>query len=200
MKVFQKSTDVLIVKTETILSIVLGAGGLFFLCLAFYSFVVHSGTIQDRIYWGQAGAAVTLLLMAAVLFEQSVFVFDRGQRLLTWKRRTALKKLSGSIDFDSIKSIKVQSMRDSDNYKSVRVVIYALAEEVPLTKSYTGSNAVEETKLAEKLNQWVRDENNSLTDGKWIEDLELDSGDKESMLSITALKRIKDKRRIKDKG
>jgi len=195
MKIIRKSADILIVKTETILSFSLGAGGLFFLCLAVYSFIVHAGTIQDRIYFGQAGAAVTLIVMALFCFEKSVFVFDRRQRRLTWKIRTVFTNLSGTLGFVAIKSIKVQSLRDSENSKSVRVAIIGYAEEVPLTKSYSG-NTEEVRKIAETLDQWVFEKehdfkndgfNNSFADVKELHDFDIDSGDKELLLSITAI-------------
>ncbi len=194
MKIIQKSPDILVIKTETILSTALGVGGLFLTCLAVYSFIVHYGTIQDRIYYGQAGGAITLLVMAIALFEQSVFVFDREKRLLTWKRRSALKKLSGTLSFDMIKSITVQNFKGSDDLQSARVAIISYTEEIPLTKSYTGDTD-EVTKLAEILNKWVLTDSSvtfthgddSLADGSWINDLKIDSGDKESLFSIIAL-------------
>lgn len=157
MKVLHKSPYVLIVKTEAILSTVCGFFGLVLAGLAVHSYLTHAGTIQENIFFGQAAAAITLLLVAVVFFDNTSFVFDRNRRQLIWKWRTVFSRRSGSVSFDAIKSIVIQGITDSDDVRSLRVAVVTDKETLPLSKSYTGSGNGQMVKIAEKLNQWVLD-------------------------------------------
>jgi len=157
MKVLHKSPYVLIVKTEAILSVVCGVFGLVLAGLAVRSYLAYAGTIQDNIFFGQAAAAITLLLIAVVFFDKTSFVFDRNRRQLIWKRRTVFTRRAGSVSFDAIKSIVIQGITDNDDCRGLRVAIVTDKETLLLSKSYTGSGSGQMVKIAEKLNQWVLD-------------------------------------------
>ena len=141
MKVLHKSPCVLIVKTEAILSAVCGFFGLVLAGLAVHSYLTHAGTIQENIFFGQAAAAITLLLAAVIFFEKTSFVFDRNRRQLIWKRRTVFTSRSGSVSFDAIKSIVIQGIADNDDSRSLRVAVVTDKGTLPLSKSYTGSGS-----------------------------------------------------------
>ena len=173
-----------------------------------------------------------LLLIAVAFFEKMEFVFDRSRQLVSWKKRTVFSSRSGSVRFNSIKSIVIQGVTDSDNNRNTRVAIITDKETLPLSKSYTG-NRNQIIKIAQKLNQWVLDKNPdlvlesieaalddgrridaaitlrkayslSMTEAKQIldhperldslppvplpvDELDINSGDKETMLGIAAL-------------
>ena len=156
MKISHKSSDILVVRTETIISIMAGILGLVVAGIAIYYWLTYMGTVQERIYYGQAGAAITLLLIAVVLFDKTTFMFDRGQRRMYWKRRTVFSNKSGSVDFDDIKAIIIQSISDNDNHASLRVAVITNRETLPLGKAYT-SNSTDIIDIASFLNQWVLD-------------------------------------------
>lgn len=181
MKIHQPSQNVLIVTTETILSIV--AGVFCFICTGFavYSFIRYKGTIQDNIFFGQAAAAVVLLLIAVVLFEKSRFVFDRSTHLLTWTKTTVFRKRSGSLGFDAIQSVNVQSLRDTDNVKTTRIVIMTENGELPLSRAYTGQTE-HIAAIAKKMNQWVFEK-----DTEPLPENDIQSGDRTVLLGILAL-------------
>ena len=156
MKIIRKSPGILIVRTETIISLTAGFFGLVLAGIAVYYWLTYIGTVQSRIYYGQAGAAITLLLIATIFFDKTTFTFDRSQHRLNWKRRTVFTRKGGSVAFNEIKSIIVQSITDSDNDISLRVAIVTNRETLPLSKSYTG-NSTNMINIAMLLNQWVLD-------------------------------------------
>jgi len=154
MKIIQKTADVLIVKTEMVLFALSVAGSLLFASLAVYSFVTQGNTVRDDVFIGQTGAAVVFLLTALVFFNIVEFQFDRKRRLVIWKKRTLFTNRSGTLDFDTIKAIKIQSLHDVDNVRSGRLTIILNTGILPLTKAYSG-NTSQLTRIAEILNHWV---------------------------------------------
>lgn len=156
MKIVRKSPDVLIVKTETILAMAAGFFGLVLAAVAIYYWLTYMGTVQQRIYYGQAGASITLLLIAVIFFDKTTFTFDRRQRRMHWNRRTVFSRQSGSVGLNDISAIIVQNITDSDQLISLRVAVQTNKELLPLTKSYS-SNTTDVINIAEFLNQWVLD-------------------------------------------
>ena len=154
MKIIQKSTDVLIVRSEKILFVVFGSLFLICSCSALYSFFAYDGTIQGDIFFGQTAAAIVLLLFALFCFENSEFAFDRRRQSVIWRIRTVFTHRSGALAFTSIKSIIIQGVTDTDNNRHVRVAIKSESGELPLSKAYTG-NTSHMIGIAEKLNKWV---------------------------------------------
>ena len=156
MKVSYPSHDVLTVKTETVIAVVCGLFGLLLAGIALYSYFTHAGTIQGNIFFGQAGAAATLLLFSAVFYEQSSFTFNRARRQLVWKRQTVFSRAGGSLGFDAIKSIVIQRRSDNDNNTTARVAVVTETDMLPLSRSYIGNNG-HIVGIAELLNKWVLD-------------------------------------------
>lgn len=121
--------------------------------LALYSYVTYSETIQKDIFYGQAFAAVTLLLMLLVFFENSVFEFDRLKQQVRWKKRSVFKCYQGILRFDAIRSIAIQTSNGDESH-TMRVAIVSESGTLPLTRVYSG-NIQHMIQIAGLLNRWV---------------------------------------------
>ena len=154
MKVIQQSADVLIVKTELIFAVISGTGFVLMSLFAVYAYMSNAGMAEGLDCFGFAASAAVFFLFFLFSLNKTEFVFDRGRRVVNWKKRTIFTNRSGRLDFAAIKSITVQSQFDQDNARGARVAIITKSGELPLTRAYSG-NTTQVTRIAEKLNQWV---------------------------------------------
>ena len=98
------------------------------------SFVGARGT--ERLV-GLLGAAATCLLVGIVFLERSWFQFAPATRLVTWRRRWALRQRAGTIPFNSIQSVLVERPIGDDGTPSRRIVLKTVAgEDIPVTVGY----------------------------------------------------------------
>ena len=85
---------------------------------------------------GLLGAAVTVLVVF-VFLEDAWFRFSRDSRIVTWRRRWALRQRSGSLPFASIQSVRVERPIGDDGTPSRRITLRTTAgEEIPITVGY----------------------------------------------------------------
>lgn len=97
-------------------------------------FVGTRGT--DRLI-GLLGASSTCLLIALVVLERVWFQFAADTRILSWRRRWALRARSGSIPFESITSVIVERPIGDDGTPSRRITLKTESGEViPITVGY----------------------------------------------------------------
>ena len=88
----------------------------------------------------------TLLLTAAislgcalVFFRRDSTIFDEAARSLTWSKWTPLGRTGGTIAYDDITGVTVETMSGSESVPSARVVVHTATDTVPLTAHYSAS-------------------------------------------------------------
>ncbi len=109
------------------------AGALF--AAAGYHLLSERGDTEWLI--GFLGGSVTCLLVALALLEQAHVVVDPAARSLVWRRRFALRTLSGSLAFDDISAVYAERSTGGDRVPSRRLVIGTRnGETIPLTAGY----------------------------------------------------------------
>jgi len=125
---------ILVTYDSTRLTGLMLAAGIACLAVAAYDvFVGERGT--DRLV-GLCGAAATCLLVGLVFLERASFQFTPGTRVVTWRRRWALRQQSGSTPFNAIQSVLVERPMGDDGTPSRRIVLKTVAGDIPVTVGY----------------------------------------------------------------
>ena len=107
------------------------------LCLAIAGYDVFIGPRGTDRLASLLGAAGTCLLVAIVFLERAWFQFALATRIVTWRRRWALRQRSGSIPFGSVQSVLVERPVGDDGTPSRRIVLETIAgEDIPMTVGY----------------------------------------------------------------
>jgi hypothetical protein len=115
-------------------TVMLAATAVFVAVAVYDAFVGARGT--DRLV-GLLGAATTCLIVAIVFFENARFQFAPDTRIVTWRRRWALRQRSGSIPFDAVQSVLVERPIGDEGTPSRRITLKTTSgEEVPITVGY----------------------------------------------------------------
>ena len=87
--------------------------------------------------WWEKALFPVFLLVAIVFLERVRFEFAPGSRMITWRRRWALRQRSGSIPFGSIQSILVERPIGDEGTPSRRIVLKTISgEDIPITVGY----------------------------------------------------------------
>ena len=106
-------------------------------CLAAAGYDVFIGPRGTDRLVGLLGAASTCLLVAIVFLERAWFQFALATRIVSWRRRWALRQRSGSIPFGSVQSVLVERPIGDDGTPSRRIVLKTIAgEDIPITVGY----------------------------------------------------------------
>jgi len=114
--------------------LMLAVGGV---CLATAGYDVFIGARGAGRLAVLLGAAGTCLLVAIILLERARFEFASGTRVVTWRRRWALRHHSGSIPFGSIQRVLVERPIGDDGTPSRRITLKTITdEEIPMTVGY----------------------------------------------------------------
>jgi hypothetical protein len=111
------------------------------------------GMHEGRVLGSAAGAGLCLLGFLAT-FERTSFAFDRRERVVRWSRRRAFRRRQGTIPFDRIESVAVQSPVGDDEIPSRRVALITLDGEVPLTLAYAADRG-ERVALADRIRRFL---------------------------------------------
>lgn len=129
----------LVFRVRSPLQKAVGGLGLFFLVWLVVHWLIRHPN-RDRTI-GLIGACITCLPF--ILFsETSDFVFDGATRRLTWTRRVGLVRRSGVVPFEEIAHVVVRTALGSDaDTPSQRIVLLTRSGELPLTASYSPSDA-----------------------------------------------------------
>jgi hypothetical protein len=86
---------------------------------------------------GLLASAMTLLLVALLFFESSSFQFSRTARTVTWRRRWAMRRRSGSLAFGDIVSVQAERPMGDDGTPSRRIVLRTRdGGTIPITVGY----------------------------------------------------------------
>ena len=114
--------------------LMLAAGGVCLVTAGYDVFIGARGA--DRLA-GLLGAAGTCLLVAIIFLERVWFEFAPATRVVTWRRRWALRHQSGSIPFGSVQSVLVERPVGDDGTPSRRIALKTIAgEDIPMTVGY----------------------------------------------------------------
>jgi hypothetical protein len=76
----------------------------------------------DRLI-GLLGAAATCLAVAVVFLETARFEFASASRMITWRRRWALRERAGTIPFAAVQSVVVERPMGDDGTPSRRITL-----------------------------------------------------------------------------
>lgn len=129
----------LVFRVRSPLQNAVGGLGLFFLAWLIIHWLIRHPN-HDRTI-GLIGASITCLFFL-LLSETSDFVFDAGARRLAWNRRVGLVRRSGVVPFEEIEQVVVRTALGSDSVApSQRIVLLTRNSELPLTASYSPSDA-----------------------------------------------------------
>jgi hypothetical protein len=86
---------------------------------------------------GLLGAAATCFVVAIVFLENAWFQFAPANRVVTWRRRWALRQRSGSVPFDSIQAVLVERPIGDEGTPSRRIMLRTTdGQEIPITVGY----------------------------------------------------------------
>ena len=106
-----------------------------FLGVAVYD--VFIGARGTKRLVGLLGAAGTCALIAVAFLEVAWFHFARDARIVTWRRRWALRERSGAMPFASIDLVLVERPLGDDGTPSRRITLKTKnGESIPITVGY----------------------------------------------------------------
>jgi len=121
-----------------------------FVGVAGYDFFVGArGT--DRLI-GLLASAATCFGVAILFLETARFEFSRPMRMVTWRRRWALRERSGTIPFSEIQSVAVERPIGDDGTPSRRITLKTRdGTVVPLTVGYRPDADDAIVKIADRI-------------------------------------------------
>jgi hypothetical protein len=91
---------------------------------------------DDRLI-GLFGSAATTVVMAIAMWERSMFRADPRVRRLDWKQRWAFRNRRGSLSFDDIRQVSLETPSGDSGVPSRRVVLHlADGTLLPVTVGY----------------------------------------------------------------
>jgi hypothetical protein len=132
----EEGADGIIVSYDSVglTKFMLVATALFLAVAGYDAFIGTRGT--DRLV-GLLGAAATCFLVAIFVLEIAWFDFARASRVVTWRRRWALRQRTGSIPFAAIESVLVERPIGDEGTPSRRITLRTTAGElIPITVGY----------------------------------------------------------------
>ena len=124
-------------------------GAAIFLALAAYTFLGDPSNTERA--WGSLGAFATCLLAGLVLFERSRFVVDPRTRVITWRRRRAVSRREGTLPFDQVNAVAVQTPIGDDGTPSRRIAFMTEEGELPISVAYAPDPDDECLAIADQL-------------------------------------------------
>ena len=106
-------------------------------CLIVAGYDVSIGARGTDRVLGLFGAAGTCLLVAVVFLERAWFEFAPSTRIVTWRRRWALRERSGTTPFKAIQSVLVERPIGDEGTPSRRIVLKTMGgDDIPITVGY----------------------------------------------------------------
>ena len=128
------------IQRQTPMELVLqdGSRWLSFLFIAVVVFVGVS-SIEKHSYRGFFVSAF-FLLFAVAFFRHSTFTLDKMQRIARWRRFTILKNETGSISFDSIRDIFIDTQAGEHGTACYRLTIVTTEGRTPMANMFEGGS------------------------------------------------------------
>lgn len=91
------------------------------LFLATLAYDLTLGTRGTQRAMGLVGAAATCLLSGLMFFESARFAFDARRRRIDWRRRFAFSRRAGSLLFEEIRDVAIETPIGDDGVPSRRI-------------------------------------------------------------------------------
>ena len=96
------------------------------------------------------------LLFAFISLQKSTFVFDSARRMVTWRVLRYGKTSTGSIDFDALRGVTVDSMPSARSGGSMyRLTLQTTQDPIPLAAAYGGGEKYY-AGLRERINGFLK--------------------------------------------
>ena len=136
MTIDERADGTLVVSYDSLgLTRVMLAAAVLLLAVAGYDILAGARGTERLV--GLLGSATTCLLVGIVFLERARFQFAPATRLVTWRRRWALRQRAGTILFNSIQSVLVERPIGDEGTPSRRIVLKTVAgEDIPVTVGY----------------------------------------------------------------
>lgn len=157
MRIVQQSGERLIVEVGDpgFARVLVALSGVSAIAAAIVLFAVPQGWRADS-FQGLVLGAVLFLAAFVAVFERATFDFDRAARRLTWRRRRVFGSRSGSVPFEQIREVVLQTSPGSSRANPKRRVALLLAEqELPLSVGYAPDVGGAAHALAQTLTRFV---------------------------------------------
>jgi hypothetical protein len=130
--------------------------GVSLIAAAIVLFAVPRGWRAES-FQGLVLGAVLFLGAFVAVFERATFDFDRAARRLTWRRRRIFGSRSGSVPFEQIREVVLQTSPASSHANPKRRVALLLEErELPLSVGYAPDVGGAARALVETLTRFVK--------------------------------------------
>jgi len=112
-------------------------GGLTTVFLGVAAYDVLVGTRGTDRLLGLLGAAATCFLIGIVFLEIASFRFATSTRIVTWRRRWALRERSGTMSFAAIESVQIETPIGDSGIPSRRISLWtADGVAIPITVGF----------------------------------------------------------------
>jgi hypothetical protein len=136
MTIDERADGTVVVSYDSLgLTRVMLAATVLFLAVAGYDILIGARGTEHLV--GLLGGAATCLLVGIVFLERAWFQFAPATRVVTWRRRWALRQHAGTIPFNSIQSVLVERPIGDDGTPSRRIVLKTVSgEDLPVTVGY----------------------------------------------------------------
>ena len=85
-------------------------------------------------------ASGSFLLFALLSLQKSTFVFDAGRRMVTWRVLRYFKTSTGSVGFDALRGIRIDSMPAPRRREMYRLTLLTTQDPIPLSAAYGGGS------------------------------------------------------------
>ena len=115
--------------------------------LSVVRFFVYKDPLHTEQFQGAVAGTLFFLIWCAFAMEFSKFTLDRRTRLVTWKRWYGFTPRTGSISFDAVTSVIVQTSSGDGSVAYQRLALVTMAGTVPLSVMYS-LTLIRETKYA----------------------------------------------------
>jgi hypothetical protein len=91
---------------------------------------------REEQFVGRLAGTCVLALLALVFSESSRFTFDRRRRIATWQRRWAFSTKAGTLPFDQIETVVIETPIGDEGVPSRRAVLQTAGHDIPLSVGY----------------------------------------------------------------
>jgi len=130
MKVTRQTDKELVIEDSTLwMAAIAALAGLVLLVVA-----IAGGKI------GGAAGACLFLLVAFIALQKSTFIFDADERIVRWRLLRYLNTLTGSMGFDAINDIGIQSTSSVSGGTSYRLTLLTAKGAMPMSTAYSGGS------------------------------------------------------------
>jgi len=142
MKVSRDNGALIVEESPVVVPVVFGASAIVLLVPAV---LISLGLYEhEQPAWAALLVALLSTAIAVVFLCRDHNRFDSQSGQLTWSKRTLFGTSGGTVPFQDITSITIETQSTSETIPSARIVVHTPSVVVPLTRHYSGSVASHE--------------------------------------------------------